>query len=174
MDHFNAAQPEPLYLPLRAPGGEFWPSLREQDDKKRRAEEKREQLAKLEQELVDLVKEEQVLNEPPAEGEQEADPAGEARPPPRTQEEISERRNALTKEKGELEAALAEEREDRLEVKHPAPVKEEDKLNVVIVGPEKSGKTTLAGYLAQEHQRAVIKMDLLFDWCRQRGSALAE
>lgn len=59
-------------------------------------------------------------------------------------------------------------------MKHPAPVKEEDKLNVVIVGPEKSGKTTLAGYLAQEHQRAVIKMDLLFDWCRQRGSALAE
>jgi hypothetical protein len=29
LDHFNAAQPEPLYLPLRAPGGEFWPSLRE-------------------------------------------------------------------------------------------------------------------------------------------------
>lgn len=45
---------------------------------------------------------------------------------------------------------------------------------MVIVGPEKSGKTTLANYLAQEHQRAVIKMDLLFDWCRQRGSALAE
>lgn len=29
LEHFQAAQPEPLFLPLRAPGGEFWPSLRE-------------------------------------------------------------------------------------------------------------------------------------------------
>jgi len=43
---------------------------------------------------------------------------------------------------------LAEEIEDRLEVKYPPPVKDEDKLNIVIVGPEKSGKTTMANYLA--------------------------
>jgi hypothetical protein len=42
MDHFQAAQPEPLFLPLRAPGGEFWPSLREQDEKKRKTEEIKE------------------------------------------------------------------------------------------------------------------------------------
>jgi adenylate kinase family enzyme len=59
-------------------------------------------------------------------------------------------------------------------VKYPAPVKEEDKLNVVIVGPKGSGKTTLANYLAQEHQRAVIRLDQLSDWCLKRGSPLAE
>jgi type IV secretory pathway VirB4 component len=38
-----------------------------------------------------------------------------------------------------------------LEVAFAAQVKEEDKLNIVIIGPEKSGRTTLANYLAQEH-----------------------
>jgi hypothetical protein len=38
-------------LPLRAPGGEFWASLREQDEKKRRTEEIKNQLSKIEDEL---------------------------------------------------------------------------------------------------------------------------
>ena len=59
-------------------------------------------------------------------------------------------------------------------MKYPAPVKEEDKLNIVIVGPEKCGKTTLANYLAQEHQRSVVRLDQLYDWCLKRGSQLAE
>lgn len=80
----------------------------------------------------------------------------------------------MTEQKAKLEATLAEDQEDRLEVKYPAPVKEADKLNVLIYGPEKSGKTTLANYLAQEHQRAVVRLDQLFDWCLKRGSQLAE
>jgi polynucleotide 5'-kinase involved in rRNA processing len=44
-------------------------------------------------------------------------------------------------------------------VKYPDPVKEENKLNIVIVGPEKSGKSTIASYLGQEHQRGVVKLD---------------
>lgn len=59
-------------------------------------------------------------------------------------------------------------------MKYPAPVKEEDKLNVVIIGPEKCGKTTLANYLAQEHQRGVVRLDQLSDWCLKRGSQLAD
>jgi len=70
MEHFQAGQPEPLFLPLRAPGGDFWPSLRAQDDKRKRAEAFKAQIAKLEDELHDLVKEEQAANEPPKEGEQ--------------------------------------------------------------------------------------------------------
>lgn len=53
-------------------------------------------------------------------------------------------------------------------------MKEEKRLNLVIIGPEKSGKTTLANYLAQEHQRAVVRLDTLYDWCLKRGSHLAE
>jgi hypothetical protein len=107
MDHFQAAQPEALFLPLRAPGGEFWSSLREQDEKKRKTEEIKEQLAQIETELAALVKEEQALQEPPKEGEGEAaaDPEGQ---PPRTQEEISVRRNELSEEQRKREAALAE------------------------------------------------------------------
>ena len=49
-----------------------------------------------------------------------------------------------------------------------------DKLNIVIIGPEKSGRTTVANYLAQEHQRAVVRLDQLYDWCMKRGSQLAD
>lgn len=59
-------------------------------------------------------------------------------------------------------------------MKYPDPVKEEKKLNICIVGPEKSGKTTLANYLAQEHQRGIVKLDQLCDWSMNRGSQLAD
>jgi len=173
LEHFQGATPEPLYLPLRAPGGEFWPSLREQDDRRRKAEELKEQLSQVEAELAQLAKEEQALSQPAKEGEQEAEAPAEQEPA-RSPEELSERRNELTEQKGKLEAALAQEQEDRLEAKHPAPVKEEDKLNLVIIGPEKCGKTTLANYLAQEHQRGVVRLDQLHDWCLKRGSQLAD
>jgi hypothetical protein len=29
LDQFQGPQPDPLFLSLRAPGGEFWPALRE-------------------------------------------------------------------------------------------------------------------------------------------------
>jgi len=38
LEHFSGAQTEPLFLPLRAPGGEFWPSLIEMDERRRRAD----------------------------------------------------------------------------------------------------------------------------------------
>lgn len=63
---------------------------------------------KVEAELVQLTKEEQALNQPAKEEEQEAEAAAD-KEPLKTQEEISERRNELTEQKGKLEAALAEE-----------------------------------------------------------------
>mmetsp|Transcript_39618 Transcript_39618/g.60624 ORF Transcript_39618/g.60624 Transcript_39618/m.60624 type:complete len:579 (-) Transcript_39618:7106-8842(-) len=175
MEHFQGAQPDPLFLPLRAPGGEFWPQLREQDEKRRKAEELQENLGKIEAELEQLRKDEITLNEPPApEDSKEVEEPSQPAEPPKTQEEISERRNELTEQKAKIEFHLKEQAEERLEVKYPPPVKEEDKLNLIIIGPEKSGRTTLANYLAQEHQRAIIRLDQIFDWCLKRGSALAE
>jgi len=52
-------------MPLRLPGTEFWPSLKEQDEKRRRMDEIKDQISKIDQELVDLAKEEQALNEKP-------------------------------------------------------------------------------------------------------------
>ena len=57
----------------------------------------------------------------------------------------------MSEEKLQFETKLREEENEALEVKYPVPVKEKDKLNVIIFGPEKCGKTTLANYLAQEH-----------------------
>jgi polynucleotide 5'-kinase involved in rRNA processing len=124
--------------------------LREQDERRRKAEELKEQLNKVVGGLAQLVKEEQALAQPAPEDEAAEGENGE-QAPRMTQEQISERRNALTDQKADLEAALAQAQEDRLEVKYPAAVKEEARLNLVIVGPEKCGKTTLANYLAQEH-----------------------
>ena len=96
LEHFAAGQAEPMYLPLRAPGGEFWPQLREQDGRRRKAEVLREQLNKIMNELASLSKAELALSQPAPEGE-DAAVATAAEPEPRmTQEQISERRNALT------------------------------------------------------------------------------
>jgi hypothetical protein len=43
-----------MFLSMRVPGGEFWPALREQDEKRRKSEERKESLAKIESELASL------------------------------------------------------------------------------------------------------------------------
>jgi polynucleotide 5'-kinase involved in rRNA processing len=79
-------------------------------------------------------------------------------------DEISARRNELTTLKGDLDAKMLEEKQAAIEVKATTAVKEHDRLNLVICGPGDSGETTLANYLAQEHQRKVIKFAGLYDW----------
>ena len=100
--------------------------------------------------------------------ENPTDENGEAWPelaePEKTQEEVSETRNTLTALKGELEGKLAEMLTDQLEVKMPPALKEEKKLNVILLGPESSGRTTAATFLAQEQQRCLIRLDQLVDF----------
>lgn len=56
----------------------------------------------------------------------------------------------------------------------PPAVKDKDKLNIIMFGPEKSGKTSIANFLSQEHQRCIVKLDQLFDFCVKRGLPVAE
>jgi polynucleotide 5'-kinase involved in rRNA processing len=79
--------------------------------------------------------------------------------PEKTQEEISETRNNLTTSKGDLESKLAEMLTDALEIKMPPALKDEKKLNVILIGPESCGRSTAANFLAQEHQRSLIRID---------------
>lgn len=53
-------------------------------------------------------------------------------------------------------------------------MKDKDKLNLILIGPEKSGKTSVAQYLAQEHQRCVVKLDQLYDFCVKRNLPVGE
>lgn len=69
---------------------------------------------------------------------------------------------------------MLEEQQAAIEVKATTAVKEPDRLNLVICGPGDSGETTLANYLAQEHQRKVIKFAGLYDWQLKRGNDLTE
>jgi hypothetical protein len=47
-----------------------------------------------------------------------------------------------------VEARIVEEESEPLDVKYPPAVKEKDKLHILLVGPEKSGKTSVANFLA--------------------------
>ena len=94
--------------------------------------------------------------------------------PEKTQEDVSEARNTLTTVKGELEAKLAELLTDQLDVKMPPALKDEKKLNVILLGPVSSGRTTAANFLAQEHQRCLIRLDQIYDFWQKRGHAMAD
>ena len=173
---------EALYLPLRQPGGEFWSSIRQQDEKKRAIETLKEQVKAVEGQLQELVASEEALaTHAAALALREENPKkedggewSELEEPTETQEAISEKRNTLTEQKGELESRLAEMLTDQLEVNMPPALKEEKRLNVILVGPMGSGRTTVANFLAQEHQRSVIRLDQLVDFWQKRGHAMAD
>ena len=80
----------------------------------------------------------------------------------------------MTNQKSELDAKLLEIAQDNLEVKLPPAVKERNKLNLILVGPNQVGRTTVANYMAQEHQRCVIRLDMLVDYWTKRGHAIAD
>jgi adenylate kinase family enzyme len=60
------------------------------------------------------------------------------------------------------------------EAKMPLAVKDKDKLNVILYGPDKAGKTSVANLLSQEHQRCIVKLDQLYDFCVKRGLPVAD
>jgi len=165
---------EPIYQSYRKAGGEFWPAIKQADEIKLKQESLRGMIKKFEDQLNALVTEETALAEYQKEKAQreanaaamEPDAAAEAAAklpelvePERDQEAISEERNRLTNDKGEIESQLADLAADSLEVKLPPALKDEKKLNVILIGPQGCGKTVAANYMAQEHQRCVIRMD---------------
>ena len=57
----------------------------------------------------------------------------------------------MTNQKGEIESRLTSLQMDVIEVKLPPALKEENKLNVILLGPSGCGKTVAANFMAQEH-----------------------
>jgi len=157
VDNFlPAGSGEPLFLPLRLPGGEFWPQIKQQDENKRKMDKIKAQIKQLETQLQanDSIEEKilEYIRQKEHREQHPKDEDGKDWPelvePGKTQEEVSEQRNLLTTQKGELESKLAEMLTDQLEVKMTPALKEEKRLNVILVGPPSSGKTTAANFLA--------------------------
>ena len=67
------------------------------------------------------------------------------------EEAFEQQMKPLQDTKSLLDTQLAEEESEPLEVQYPPQVKPHDKLFLVLAGPEKCGKTSVANYLAQEH-----------------------
>ena len=63
---------------------------------------------------------------------------------------------------------------EKMEVKMPPALKDENKLNVILLGPTCCGKTVAANYMAQEHQRVIVRMDQLVDYWQKRNHPLAQ
>ena len=107
---------EPLFLPLRKPGGEFWPSIKQSDDNKRKIESLKGEIKQTEVRLQEIdVIEEKIAEHQRIKADREVNPKDEEgndwpelEEPEKSQEEVSEIRNTLTTVKGELESKLAE------------------------------------------------------------------
>ena len=81
------------------------------------------------------------------EKEEEELPAEPTRTDEEIREEITQKEEAASVQRTKLEELV----QDQLEVQLPPPVKPENKVNVIMIGPEGCGKTTAANYMAQEH-----------------------
>lgn len=150
MDNFSpTGANEPIFLPFRKAGSEFWPSLRKADQIKQETDKIKAAIKKIDEQLEDLVTVEQAHAAYQAWESHAQKPEGQEPPKPeKTQAQISEERNNLTRQKSDYEGKLADITAENLEVKLPPPVKEHDKLNLVLIGPNAVGRTTLANYMS--------------------------
>lgn len=53
--------------------------------------------------------------------------------------------------------------------KYPHPISEEDKNNIIIIGPPKSGKTSLCLEQKKIHKRGIVDMNTLLEWNKEHG-----
>jgi adenylate kinase family enzyme len=86
----------------------------------------------------------------------------------------AEKKQGLLDAKSNVELLIAKEDAEVSEPKSIPAVKDKDKLNLVLIGPDKSGKTSVAQFLAQEHQRCFVKLDTLYDYCIKRNLPVGE
>jgi adenylate kinase family enzyme len=75
-----------------------------------------------------------------------------------------EKKEELEKEKEELTQQNLAEEEAKIVQKYPPVILAENKFNIILIGPEKCGKTSLSEYLSERHDRGIINMATLLDW----------
>ena len=122
----NNEKGDVIYEKLRKAGEEFWPNLKEADERKRHYEAMKDQFKTIEERLATEFK-----PEPPEEG-QEPEPLSE---------EKQQEKATLEQEKADLELKIMEAEAEKNTQKKPiTKVKKHDRLSIILFGPEKSGK----------------------------------
>lgn len=86
-----------------------------------------------------------------------------------------EKKAALLKEKEELEQAKLQDEAIEIGLPQAVPkVKDEKKVNIVIFGWEKCGKSAICDYFANKHKRGIILMCQLLQWNMQKNMPVAQ
>lgn len=146
----NTEKGDVIYEQLRKAGQEFWPSIKESDERRRHYLGMVNQLKAIEEKLATDFK------VPEPEEGKEAEPL--------SSDKIQEK-NILEKEKAEIEQKIMEADADKnIQKKTKPKVKRRDRLSVIIYGPEKCGKSTIAYFLSEEQQRGVVSLTDLLAW----------
>lgn len=161
-DPLNTDKGDPIFEAFREAGSGFSQNIRQADEQKREYEAIQDRIAAIEERLENDFKPPQQEEKPEGQEDEEGDEAKE--PEPLTEEQQKEKEE-LEKEKSELEQKLAEIDPARKIEKVAKPrVKTRDRLSVIIFGPEKCGKSTLAHFLSEEHQRGIVSLADLLSW----------
>ncbi|CAE7574242.1 HYDIN, partial [Symbiodinium sp. CCMP2456] len=138
-------------VPLRQPGDGMWKQVASRVVEIRKARKEEAEAAK-------AAKEEEEEEQPPP----EADPEAEALEARAAEELVA------------LEA-IAEQPDPPEEMDasiYPYRVNGPDRVNAILVGPPKSGMSTLARILSKEDSRRLLKIDAVLDWAREAPPCL--
>lgn len=152
----NTEKGDVIYESLRKAGQEFWPAIKEADQKKRDYDEMTDKVKIIEERLATDF----VIPEPE-----------EGKEPEPLSEEKQQEKEELEKEKTELEQKIIEIEAEKNVVKKSRPkVKKRDRLSVILFGPEKCGKSTIAYFLSEEQQRGIVNLNELLSWCEKNNT----
>jgi hypothetical protein len=146
----NNEKGDVIFEELRKAGKEFWPNIKEADEKRKQLEEVQNRIKEIDEKL----EKEFIVLEPE-----------EGKDPEPLSEEQQQQKEVLEKEKTTLEQQIQDAEAEKNSVKKVIPkVKKSDRLSIILFGPEKCGKSTIAYFLSEEQQRGIVNLSELLSW----------
>ena len=153
------------FLPVRKPGQPFWSIVEEAYQKKLKERERDERLGYIKQEIDNLELKERGI-------EAETEGGEPIKAPEALTEEEKDSLAKMKEEKEEIEQNKLKEEEIKEVISYPPEVKPSERYHILLIGPPEVGKSILAGYLNDRHQRSIIKMNELREWAQTNNLVL--
>lgn len=149
-DPLNNEKGDVVFEELRKAGKEFWPNIKEAVEKRKQLEAVQNKIKEIEEKLEKEFK----IPEPE-----------EGKEPEPLSEEQQQQKEVLEKEKATLEQQIQDAEAEKNVIKKVIPkVKKSDRLSIILFGPEKCGKSTIAYFLSEEQQRGIVNLSELLSW----------